>query len=161
MWLEMHHFIQIHFRRFSHITEVHHDALLSTASLVDLEAYDSVCPSRADFYICCSVQVIPHTLLLWLLILYVNRPETLQYLTMYYFVACYVYVRYTYVCMHANVWNNESPLSLAENSIFWRNINIYDFINICLRLDHNLIFTSYKVNIVRFNYCHYLFICDH
>jgi hypothetical protein len=42
----------------------YHDAVLDTASLVALDAYGSVCPRRAELYICCFVQVIPHTLLL-------------------------------------------------------------------------------------------------
>jgi hypothetical protein len=39
--------------QFSDITEVYHDAVLYTVSLIALEAYDYMCHSRAEYYICC------------------------------------------------------------------------------------------------------------
>jgi hypothetical protein len=53
MWLNWH-FSHHSSSQFSHISEVYHDAVLDTISLIAFEAYDCMVHSRVEYYICCT-----------------------------------------------------------------------------------------------------------
>jgi hypothetical protein len=99
-----------------------HDAVLEAVCLIALEAYDYMCHSRAEYYICCYVYVIPHTLYFSPLVLFVRLqrwwqqcqpcPTTVHICSVLLLVIMY-YVR-VLIC----VWNTDFHFYFCWEFIF-------------------------------------------